>query len=300
MRARRDQRGSWRSCRRPAARRHGRRFAQPGLRQRQRQLELADARAAPCSSRRGRAASRARGAAAPRARAAPAPTVRRSSAIASLAQCLRRRCSATSARPSDGVDAHEARRRGRACAPGSPARTRSKNARSSRLEPVGARAPRPGARRRPAGARSNQSVRSRLQALPCTQRSRASRSTRQVEAAAAALVGEGRVGEAVAQHDVAARQRRLDHLRAGGRAAPRTPAALSVSASIGACSTSARSFSASGVPPGSRVHDDAARRAARSALGERLDVGRLAGAVDAFEGDEEAASRRRRACAGSG
>ena len=60
---------------------------------------------------------------------------------------------------------------------------------------------------------------------------------------------------------------------------------VSVDASIGSCSTSSRSCSASGVPPGSRVQTT--RVAARAQpLGERLDVGRLAGAVDAFEGDE--------------
>ena len=92
----------------------------------------------------------------------------------------------------------------------------------------------------------------------------------QIEAAPAALVGEGGVGEAVAEHH-APGERRLDQLHD-----VLAPAAKTSSASVyvhrGVQQFLARSCSASGVPPGSRVRSTVApRRAARSATAPMCD-----------------------------
>ena len=59
----------------------------------------------------------------------------------------------------------------------------------------------------------------------------------------------------------AARQRRLDHAAAGGRAAPRTPAAPRSARPSARAAPARADASASGVPPGSRVTHDVVRRA---------------------------------------
>ena len=128
-----------------------------------------------------------------------------------------------------GVDAGEARRVGLGARARSPAATRRKNSTGCDSNLSGTRAP---ARRcgRHLGRQVEPQRQVGLRAAAAGSAGRLHpavqlRQHRQVEAAPAALVGEGGVGEAVAQHHVAARQRRLDHLHAGGRAAPRTSAA---------------------------------------------------------------------------
>ena len=136
----------------------------------------------------------------------------------------------------------------RRCARSAAARRRSaahsRHARARRRPRPGARsgrAPRRGAplRRPAAGASSNHSVRSGWR--PCCTQASSCASTAAVEAAAAALVGEGRVGEAVAQHRGAGAPApaRSRCCRWSRRAAKTSNA--SVSASIGSCSTSSRS-----------------------------------------------------------
>jgi hypothetical protein len=103
-------------------------------------------------------------------------------------------------------------------------------------------------------------------------------------AAAAALVGEGRVGEAIADDDRAARQRRLD--LPAQVVAPRGEHQQRFAQAVHFARQHQRAqFSASGVPPGSRVSTTSRPRCAQP-FGQPLDVRRLAGAVDAFEADE--------------
>ena len=107
-----------------------------------------------------------------------------------------------------------------------------------------------------------------------------------VLAAAGALVGEGRIGEAVAQDDLAALERRRDdaldvvaprreHEQRLGDAVHRL-----VQEQLAQRLRERRAARLAGA-------DDALAARAQP-LGERRDVGRLAGAVDAFEGDEAA------------
>ena len=231
------------------------RLAQPGLRQRQRQLELARrpaarARSSACDAlqaqrlRQRRVAARA--AAGCRRWQRPRPWAHHQPRR--LTACST--CAHTASRAAARIDAHEALRcrRARARVAGAHALEEGLVLRSKRS---GARA---AARRRGRRCRGpgRTTASGRAGAPCCTQRFEL-RQHGQVEAAAAALVGEGGVGEAVAQHRGAARQRRLDAAAAGGRAAPRTPAGIRSAHPSASCSTSSRSCSASGVPPGSRV-----------------------------------------------
>ncbi len=107
----------------------------------------------------------------------------------------------------------------------------------------------------------------------------------------AALIGVGRVGEAVAEHPVARGPAPAGSRDRGARAAPRTSAAPRCRASSARAAAASRSRSPSGVPPGSRVATT--RVPARlEASREPGDVRALAGAVDAFEGDEAAGGVR--------
>jgi hypothetical protein len=107
-----------------------------------------------------------------------------------------------------------------------------------------------------------------------------------VLAAAGALVRERRVGEAVAQDGVAARQRRHDHavevVAARGEDEQRLDDAvhLLVQQQLAQVLGERR--------PTRLARADDAPTACAQARGERLDVRRLAGAVDPLEGDEPA------------
>ena len=116
-------------------------------------------------------------------------------------------------------------------------------------------------------------------------------------AAAGALIGAGGIGEAVADHPGAARQRRADRPLQVVARARRTSAGSRCTGDQRSASpfrTRCRGCSsAPGEPPGSRVwHDlDAAR--ASGAAARRRDLGGLPGPLAAFEGDESAAGHRR-------
>jgi hypothetical protein len=106
-------------------------------------------------------------------------------------------------------------------------------------------------------------------------------------APAEALVGERRVGEAVAQHDVAALERRRDHPR--DVVAPRGEHEQRFAHAVHRAVQHelAQLLCEIGAAGLAGAHDAAAGGAQR--LGGRRDVRRLAGAVDAFEGDESSA-----------
>ena len=117
------------------------------------------------------------------------------------------------------------------------------------------------------------------------------RGSARIDVAEHALIDAGRIGEAVADHPVAARERRLDACCGRGRRArPRTASPRPRRRAAWRRPTAARggSISAPGEPPGSRV-STTPMPSALQALGQQRRVGRLAGALAAFEGDETSA-----------
>ena len=110
-----------------------------------------------------------------------------------------------------------------------------------------------------------------------------------VDAVAAALVGVRRVGEAIAQHPVAARERRPDH--AIEMLAPRREhqQRLAVVRHRLAQHQRAQRFAERRAARLARRDDRVPR--GLEALGEPRHVRALAGAVDAFERDEAAGAR---------
>jgi hypothetical protein len=111
------------------------------------------------------------------------------------------------------------------------------------------------------------------------------RQHRGVEAAPRALVGEGGVGEAVAQDDIAARERRLDH--AHDMVAPRREHQQRLGQRIHRLAEDHRAqrFGDRRAAGLARAHDLPA--AGLEQRFERIDVARFSGAVDAFERQEQ-------------
>ena len=116
-----------------------------------------------------------------------------------------------------------------------------------------------------------------------------------VEAAPRALVGEAGVGETVAQHGIAARQRRFDDLQQV--VAPRREDQQRFGQRVhGIVENECPELFGQRGAAGFAGLQHGAPGAAQG-LGQRLDVGRLAGAVDALEADENAVCRHGFHCA---
>ena len=111
-----------------------------------------------------------------------------------------------------------------------------------------------------------------------------------VEAAAAALVGEGGVGEAVAQHGVAARQRRLDDVLEVVAPRRKDQQRLAQRVHGGMQHQFAQLFGQRRAAGFARHHHAVAALA--QPIGQGFDVRALSRAVDAFESDETAAHGR--------
>jgi hypothetical protein len=113
----------------------------------------------------------------------------------------------------------------------------------------------------------------------------------QSQTAARALIGDGRIGEAIRDHDLPSSSAGRIHCSTfWARAANiSSSSAVGLSSRIGRIEQNAPDLLADGVPPGSTLSSTAGLRA--QTFGQHAGLGAFAAAVGPFEGDEEARAR---------